>query len=187
MNCHLYNWAKIKGAKLVCICDSRVDADKLAKFGWAATVLLDDDHSESICWMFSTHDVVDLLAGKRVVLLPHQDVEGTVRFHYALVRLVEVALDVRVVHMPVGLTVTGFLQSIRTATEASGALDKVIDQAMPITSYAAHLINEALHRCRHELSRQTGKDWWLLAETIEHAQAQLRMLQKREAGRRSSK
>jgi len=188
MSCHLYNWKKVKDAAVIAICDSTEDADKLMKFGWASTVALDDEDSQPVSWGLvdrSKINLADELRGRRILLFPHVTVDGQLSSSYAIVRLIERSIDIRVVRIPIGETVVGFLATIRTATEANRAIQKLIDHAISLTSWEAAEIDSSLRVIKSAIEKQTGRGWWKLDETLVPFEAAFRTLQKMEAARRA--
>lgn len=183
MTPHLYKPHLAIKAAVLCICDSVEDCRKLEAFGYAATTVLDEDDGQPITWAcHCTRDMVPGLHAKRIILFPHQDALGRAHEGYAVVRLVDHAQDLRCVQVPAGVTVAGFLRSITGAREAAHALHKLVEAAIPLTSWEAYCVYVAIRDIREAVKarRELGP----MEQSVKEMETRFRLTQMRESERR---
>jgi len=183
MTPHLYKPHLAIKAAVLCICDDVVDCRKLESFGYTATTVLDESDGQPITWAcHCTCDMIPNLHRKRIILFPHQDALGHVQEGYAVVRLVDHAQDLRIVQVPSGVTVAGFLRTITGAREAAHALHKLVEAATPLTSWEGYCVYVALRDIREAVKarRELGP----MELSVKEMEAKFRLTQIRESERR---
>jgi IS1 family transposase len=150
----LYKHLRIENSKVVCVCQSKEECDKLWTFGWTATTVVDDQGNEQIDWMNHVLPLMKtVLFNKRIVLFPHQNEKGTYSAGRVVIDLVDKCLDIRIVNIPYGETLIDFARGSRSSAEAGSILEKLITKAIPITSTESWDVYDSIKTVRKAIDK----------------------------------
>ena len=184
MSCHLYKGHLVVKAPVLAIGWNPEDCDKLNKFGWAATTFLDDQDSQPPSWVCTeVDDLIFDLRSKRIILFPHQTPDARPQEGYLLSKIVDRVIDVRIVRVPCGGTVAGFLATIKRATDASYALQRLIELAIPLTSFENYTTMISIEEIERNIT--ICPDLRHIEEAVHHLSARFRRVQHQESARRA--
>lgn len=152
----LYRSRDIAKSEVVCICSTVRECDKLWRFGYAATTLIDEHRQPPPNWFgYLVPDLFPVLRAARIIVFERNELLG---FHIAQTianRVIDMALDVRIVKVPTGFKdIVDYMLSIDTAKAGHAALKKLIDAAPPITSGEAFEVYHVLENLKRLIEEE---------------------------------
>ena len=186
MNVSLYRVQDVLKSKVVTICETEQECDKLIKFGWTSTVLHCDEGPFAGRGLnfgrFMTDEIRNQLWNKRLVIFPHVHSYSEELAKMNVCALVSISLDIRIISIPAGTTVTEFLETCPSVSHASRALEKIVSSAVPFTSFEAFMVWENIRSIRKEIL--SCRDLWGAEKELDIFEAKVRHIQQRVTLRR---